>query len=59
MWMPGFLPEGTSVLGTQLYLARCLVLENSDFEMGWDLRPFAAGLAPGHTSPQATKYKKR
>ena len=23
----------------------------------WDLEDFAATLAPGHTSPQATKYK--
>ena len=23
----------------------------------WDLGPFAAGLAPGQTSPPATKYK--
>ena len=27
-------------------------------ETGWDLGPFAAGLAPGHNSPQATRYKK-
>ena len=26
-------------------------------ETGWDLGPFAAMLAPGHTSPPATKYK--
>ena len=26
-------------------------------ETGWDLRSFAAVPAPGHTSPQATKYK--
>ena len=26
-------------------------------ETGWDLGPFAAVLAPGQTSPQATKYK--
>ena len=26
-------------------------------ETSWKLGPFAAMLAPGHTSPQATKYK--
>ena len=27
------------------------------YETGWDLGPFAAGLAPGQTSPRLTKYK--
>ena len=31
--------------------------QSSGFETGWDLGPFAAVLAPGHTSPQASKYK--
>ena len=29
----------------------------STSETGWDLGPSAAGLAPGQTSPPATKYK--
>ena len=31
--------------------------ESRETETGWDLGPFAAMLAPGHTSPPGTKYK--
>ena len=31
--------------------------DSSSLESFWDLRPFAAVLAPGHTSPPATKHK--
>ena len=32
---------------------------STDYETGWDLRPFVAVLAHGHMSPCTTKYKKK
>ena len=32
-------------------------VQGSGYKTGWDFGPFAAMLAPGHTSPGATKYK--
>ena len=35
----------------------CLRQNGSPLESGWDLGPFPALLAPGHSAPPATKHK--
>ena len=49
----GFVQEGRWVRGRK----GLRKLSGSHPEMGWDLGPFSAMHAPGHTSPPAIKYK--